>query len=296
MNGRISQRGVALVIVLWVLVLITITTGAFTVLARTENLQAYQLLSGTKARYAAEAGLNLAVMKVRDPNELTRWVADGRSYFWEFAGMQLEIQMIDERGKINLNSINELTLINWLVAMGLEDQQVAELSDAILDWLDPDDFTRVYGAEYDDYQAAGLPYGPSNAPFVILEELQQVKGVNHVLFQKLEPALSLHSSGRGVDPMFAPYEALLSLPGMTPELARETIDLRSNTEPGTEPLIQLPDGTAVSATTVGQIHSITVKATGPNGIWEEIEATVSFGSATDGRPYQVLRWREGVRG
>ena len=78
MNWQTSQRGVALVIVLWVLVLITITTGAFTVLARTENLQAHQLLSGTKARYAAEAGLNLAVLKVRDPNELTRLIPDGR--------------------------------------------------------------------------------------------------------------------------------------------------------------------------------------------------------------------------
>lgn len=295
MNGRQPQQGVALVIVLWVLVLITITTGAFTVLSRTENLQAQQLLSGTKARYAAEAGLNLAVMKVRDPDEFTRWIADGRTYYWEFEGMQLEIQMVDERGKINLNNINQLTLINWLVAMGLEDQQVAEISDAILDWLDPDDFTRPYGAEYDDYQAAGLPYGPSNAPFVILEELQQVMGINHELFKKLEPALSLHATGRGVDPLFAPYEALLSLPGMTPELARETIELRSSTEPGSDPLIQLPDGTAVSAMTVGHIHSITVKATAANGIWEQIEATVAYGGRMGERPFKILRWREGVR-
>lgn len=296
MKAQKPQQGVALVIVLWVTMLITITTGAFTVLARTENLQAHQLLSGTRARYAAEAGMNLAIMKVRDPNELTRLIPDGRSYFWEFEGMQLEIKMVDERGKINLNSVNELVLINWLVAMGLEDQQVAEVSDAILDWLDPDDFTRAYGAEYDDYDAAGLPYGPSNAPFVILEELQQVLGVNHELFKKLEPALSLHSSGRGVDPMFAPYEALLSIPGMTPELAQETVQLRNTTEPGTEPLIQLPDGTTVTASTIGNIHTVTVKATAPNGIWEQIEATVAFGSQTGERPYEILRWREGVRG
>lgn len=295
MKGRTSQQGVALVIVLWVLVLITVTTGAFTVLARTENLQAHQLLTGTKARYAAEAGLNLAVMKVRDPNVQNQWIADGRTYYWQFEGMQLEIQMVDERGKINLNNVNELMLINWLVAMGLEDEQVAEISDAILDWLDADDFTRAYGAEYADYEAAGLPYGPSNSPFVILEELQQVLGVNHELYKKLEPALSLHAGGRGINPLFAPYEALLSLPGMTPELARETVELRTSTEPGSEPLIQLPDGTTVSAMTVGQIHSITVKATAPNGIWEQIEATVAFGGSLGERPYKILRWREGVR-
>jgi general secretion pathway protein K len=281
---------------LWVTVLITVTTGAFTVLARTENLQAQQLLAGTKARYAAEAGLNLAVLKVRDPNELDRWIADGRSYFWQFEGMDLEIQAIDERGKINLNSINEITLVNWLVAMGLDDEQVTELSDAILDWLDPDEFTRVYGAEFADYEAAGLPYGPSNGTFVILEELQQVMGVNHELYKKLEPALSLHAGGRGADPLYAPYEALLSLPGMTPELAQEHIDLRTAAEPGSESLIQLPDGTTVSAMTIGQVHTITVKATAPNGIWEQIEATVAFGNNLGERPYEILRWREGVRG
>jgi general secretion pathway protein K len=116
-----SQQGVALVIVLWVLMLITVTTGSFTILARTENLQAHQLLAGTKARYAAEAGLNLAILKVRDPNEFNRWIADGRTYYWNFEGQELEIQIVDERGKINLNNVNELTLVNWLVAMGLED-------------------------------------------------------------------------------------------------------------------------------------------------------------------------------
>ena len=291
----IAQRGVALVIVLWVLMLITVTTGAFTVLARTENLQAHQLLSGTKARYAAEAGLNLAVMKVRDPDEMNRWIADGRTYNWEFEGMQLEIQVVDERGKINLNTVNDVTLINWLVAMGLEDQQVAEVSDAILDWMDGDDFTRAYGAEYNDYESEGLAYGPANAPFVILEELQQVIGVNHELYKKLEPALSLYAGGRGADPLYAPYEALLSLPGMTSDLAQETVDLRASTEPGSEPIIQLPDGTTVSALTIGQVHSITVKATGPNGIWDQIEATVSVSNRQGEQPYHVLRWREGVR-
>ena len=96
--------------------------------------------------------------------------------------------------------------------------------------------------------------------------------------------------------MFAPFEALLSLPGMTPELAREHVELRSNMEPGSEPVIQLPDGTTVSSMSVGQVHSITVKATAPNGIWEQIEATVAFGSNLGERPYEILRWREGVRG
>ena len=235
-----TEQGIALIIVLWVLVLITVTTGSFTVLARTENLQAHQLLTGTQARYAAEAGLNLAVLRLKDPVAETRWIPDGRIYRWQFEGHLLEISIIDERGKINLNSVNEATLINWLVTTGLEDQQVAQLVDVILDWQDADDITRANGAELADYEAEGIPYGPTNTSFIILEELQQVLGINNVLYRQLEPALTLYGRGGAVDPAFAPYEALLSVPGMTPELARTYVEDRSSMQAGDGQLLQLP--------------------------------------------------------
>ncbi len=49
------QRGIALVLVLWILILLTVTTGAFALMARMDQLEANQLLSGTKARFWAEA-------------------------------------------------------------------------------------------------------------------------------------------------------------------------------------------------------------------------------------------------
>ncbi|HVA47155.1 MAG TPA: hypothetical protein VNH11_12375 [Pirellulales bacterium] len=50
-----------------------------------------------------------------------------------------------------------------------------DIADAILDWLDPDDVPRTYGAERDYYSSYN--YAPKNGPFESVEELLLVKGV-----------------------------------------------------------------------------------------------------------------------
>jgi hypothetical protein len=35
------------------------------------------------------------------------------------------------------------------------------------------------------------------------------------------------------------------------------------------------------------------KATLPNGVWDQIEATISLGGNENGLPYKILRWKEG---
>ncbi len=295
MAKRGRQRGVVLILVLWVIVLVTITTGAFTILARTETLQAHHLLASTQARYAAEAGLNLAVTRLRNPNLELQWVADGRAYRETLDDIKLEIKIVDERGKLDINAADELVLASLFIAQDFDEQKVAELVDAILDWRDADDEIRINGAEDRDYEAAGLPYGPANAPFIITEELQQVLGLNYALFRQIEPAITVYSRRGLIDAAFAPYEALLTLPGMTPDEARRIVEEREQIQPGDEMDLLLPDGTAARTRGQGNTFSITVKATMPNGIWEQIEATVALVRSQTDKPYQVLRWREGVK-
>ena len=51
-------------------------------------------------------------------------------------------------------------------------------ADAIMDWIDEDDDTREYGAEYDYYEGLSSPYTPTNGPFNTVEELLLVRGVS----------------------------------------------------------------------------------------------------------------------
>lgn len=53
-----------------------------------------------------------------------------------------------------------------------------ELADTILDWIDPDDDVRQFGAERDYYSGLDPPYSPRNGPLETVEELLLVRGVS----------------------------------------------------------------------------------------------------------------------
>jgi len=290
-----SARGVAFVLVLWVIALMSILLGAFSVIARTENIQARHLFDTTAARYAAEAGLNRAVYELRNPDLLTRWVADGRSYKFEFDGVGVEVKITDDSGKIDINVADAVMLKAMFVSAGIEERHAEELADAIIDWRDPDDLTGPHGAESSEYKSAGLKYEPRNAPFETVSEVQQVLGMDYDVYHKIEKAITLYSGRSQPSAGYAPLEVLRALPGMTEELAQMILQQRQALQPGSPPSgLMLPDGTPVVAEGGGLTYSIESRAKLPNGSSTRLEATIRLGgSGVGGRPYAVLRWRDG---
>ena len=177
--SRGSTRGIAFVLVLWVIAMLAILLGSFSLVARTENLQSRHLFDTTQARYAAEAGLNLAVYELRKQDPAERWIGDGRPYRFGYGDAEIEVSITDDSGKIDINAAanNADLLTNLFVTRGVPLDKAQALSDAVQDWIDPDDTTRPNGAEIAQYKAAGLSYGPKNAPFDTVSELQQVLGM-----------------------------------------------------------------------------------------------------------------------
>ena len=294
LRAATRQRGVALVLVLWILLLVTISTGAYTLTARMDTLEAHTVLSGTQARLGAEAGINLAVMSLRDPDETTRLIPDGRPYQVQYEGMLVEVRVTDERGKLDINAAGEDTLINLLTANGLDGQDATLLAAAIKDWSDSDEIERANGAELEAYDAAGLAVGPANRAFVMTEELLQVLGMTWNLYTQIEPGVTVHSQAALPNPAYAPAEALLALPDMTNEEALNFVAQRHSEESLSDLDLVLPGGEVAMAQGRGLTYSIVAKATLPNGIWDQVDATVRLGANSNGRPYTVLRWREGT--
>ena len=271
-----------------------ISTGAYTLTARMDTLEAHTVLSGTQARMGAEAGLNLAVMSLRDPDETTRLIPDGRPYSVVFDDMLVEVRVTDERGKLDLNQADENTLINLLTGNGLDGQDATLLAAAIKDWSDSDEIERANGAELEAYEAAGLAVGPANRPFIMTEELLQVLGMSWTLYTQIEPGVTVHSRAALPNPAYAPAEALLALPDMTGEEALNFVAQRHSEESLTGLDLVLPGGEVAMAQGRGLTYSIVAKATLPNGIWDQVDATVRLGANSNGRPDTVLRWREGT--
>jgi len=290
-----SQHGIALVLVLWVLLLLTIITGSFALMARMDRLEAHALLSGTQARLSAQAAINLAVLALRDPEDETRMRADGRVYQQEIDGVLVEVSAIDERGKLDINGTDELTMANLFTGHGMDLDAAEVLAAAVMDWRDEDELERVNGAEEDVYLAEGLGIGPANRAFLMTEELLQVIGMEYELYRKLEPGVTVFSRGAEPDPAFAPVEALMALPDITYEEAVNFVQERNSQQPGESLGTELPNGTVVMEQGRGVTYSIQARATMPNGVWEQLQATIRLGGNRSGSPYRVLRWREGFQ-
>lgn len=296
-RSRCKQRGIAFVLVMWVIAMLSILLGSFALVARTERLQSRHLFDTTTARYAAEAGLNLAVYGLSQSDPQQKWVADGRPYSFVFDGVQIEVSLTDDSGKIDINVADAIALTNLFKGVGVEEAKADELADAIQDWRDPDDLTSLHGAEKGDYHAAGLPYGPRNAPFETLSEIQQVFGMDYEIYSKIEPAITMFSGRSSPSAAYAPMQAMMAIPGMTADLAQQLIQQRQQLGPGMlnqgGSSLQLPDGSPLMADGGGLTYSVKSRAKLPNGASTVLDATIRMGGMNSaGRPFVVLRWRD----
>ncbi len=293
MGNNQKQQGVALIIVLWISVLLAVISGSYVLLSRTEMLQARYLLDSTRALYFAEAGIHRAAYELRNPDIETRWEGNGRTYFMEFMDANIEIQIEDETGKIDLNSADEQLLNGLFSSINIEEQQALELVGAILDWRDPDDLLNLNGAEDSDYDSAGYSYGAKDAPFDTVEELQQVMGMSYEIYTQIEPALTVYSGRGQLNKALAPRQALAALPDMTPDILNDFVCARNNNLQG-EPLPALPDGTIPVARGGGLTYSVRSRATLPNGAWNQLQVTIRLRGLPGQKPFTIMRWKEGV--
>lgn len=259
-----------------------------------DQLEANALLSGTRARLAAEAGINLTAVALRDPDEFLRPIADGRPYRQVLDEAVLEISITDERGKLDINAADEPTLYNLFANSGVEPEDAELMAAAVLDWRDEDEMERVNGAEVDTYLAAGFQVGPANRPFLMIEELLQVMGMSYELFRRIEPGITVFSRSGMPDIAYAPPEALMAIEDITLEEARNFVQERNAQDPESMMGLALPNGQVIMAQGRGLTYSIRSKATMPNGVWEQLEVTLRLGGGGDRNlPYRVMRWREG---
>lgn len=294
-QSRSRERGVAFVLVLWVIAMLSILLGSFALVARTENLQSRHLFDTTQARYAAEAGLNLAIFELRKPDQTQRWIADGRPYRFGYGDAEIEIAITDDSGKIDINTADADLLTGLFMGRGVQQDQAQAIAAAIVDWRDPDDLEQPNGAEAPEYKSAGLSYTPKNAPFDTVSELQQVLGMTYDLYSKVEPALTMYSGRAGPNTGTAPPEALVAM-GCTPEQAAQIVQQRQTMTAAEMAASGLTgcDGAPIMAGGGGLTYSVKSRAKLPNGASTVLDATIRMGGINAaGRPYVILRWRDG---
>src|ERR1700687_5410761 len=203
--SRDRQRGIALILVLWLTILLTVIGGSFAYGMRNEALAARNSLSLAQARALADGAIYRTVFELMRPRTLADvWSADGTVHAWDENGSRIAVSALDESGKIDLNTAPDGLIKGLLQTAGEVDADTAaRLVDVIGDWKDADDLRRPNGAEAAEYQPAGLPYKPANAAFETVADLQRVLGMTPALFARIAGSLTVYSGAPGINPQFA---------------------------------------------------------------------------------------------
>ena len=278
-----DMRGAALLLVLWLVALLTALVGAYALTARIEALQGRVGSRGAMAQEIARAGMEYALVRVADRNPETHWQPNGRAYAWRFDGHDVQVRIIDETGKVDLNQADVPLLSRLVQVLGEPPDASDALAAAIVDWRDADDLGQpVGGAEDGDYAAAGRPYGAKDAPFETIAELEQVLGMTPDLYARLEPFLTLYSGRGQPDATYAQGPVLVAM-GMD-----ATAWLAQREAAGAAGALQLV-GTGSGT------YSIESRARLADGRETSLRTVVRAGaSPVPGSAYTLLRWEEGA--
>lgn len=291
---RRAQGGIALVLVLWVITLLTVIAANFSYSMRGEALIAHNQLVLAQARRLADGGAQRAWFEAMKPqSELQRWQGDGMVHELAAGGVMVRVSMLDESGKIDLNTAPDPLLKSLFQSAGLDEAASAALVDAIADWRDADNLRRLHGAEEDDYRAAGRDYGPSNSPFETVDEVRRVLGMSPELYRRVAPALTVYSKQAGVNASIAPREVLMALPGVNPGMVEQYLQQRQQALASGQKAPPFAGGGTFAANTVGTAaYSVRSEARMSDGT-VFIREAVARVSQNPKSPVVVLAWNEG---
>ncbi len=252
-----SSRGVALIMVLWVIAILSVVALEFCFSMRTEVNIAQNFKEETQRYAMAQGGIERAIAeliyrnsarmqqlrKTQKPEEVPpeqrEWVTDGRPYVLPFDQGTCEVRAMGEAGKININTVSDPTLRKIINQFGLEGEAKDIVVDSILDWRTPGELHRLNGAKSDYYQSLKEPYDCKNGNLDSIEELLLVRGVTSELYYGrktkseeegtkadrfgLRDIFSIYASGEQIDINSASAIALRVVLGIPNEVAQQIV-------------------------------------------------------------------------
>jgi general secretion pathway protein K len=282
-----NDHGVALLLTIWVLALLSVIVGEFCHAMRTEVNIARNFKEKTEASYVSRAGLMQAIaelirietnpplivddeaIKPEDEEEKIDWRINVPISDIPFGKGVYSVKIGNEAGKININKADENLLKMMLNKFDLDDGEKDIIVDSILDWRDPDDFSRLNGAEDEYYQSLPEPYDAGNDDFESVEELLLVRGITSEIFHAgLKDFVTVFGEKKGggntpvqvrrrraarntgafsydkININYASQSMLYALPQMTEEFVQEIIKFRKEKD------LSMPDVLEIVGTNV----------------------------------------------
>jgi general secretion pathway protein K len=237
------QRGFALLAVLWILVGVSALALAMSLAGRDAITTAQNRLSGTRARWAAEACLERARAAMSEVlGGQAAWLATPPTWttldhavltspYVTQAGCDLSFRSAGSA--LDINAADSAQLVSLFLAAGLRALTADSLADAILIWRAVGGTQR--GADQAWYKA-NHRQPPRGGPFADSREVHGVRGFDEALavIPALDTLLTAEPGRIVLDR--APRPVLASLPGMTDEAVGRLVERRSRGVTTADPL------------------------------------------------------------
>lgn len=235
---RTSQRGVALISVILIVVVATVlgvemitdqsyAISRLTSIANTQQAQQYALGGEELARQI----LHEDFIDSPGKDDLTEiWASNELNYEFDNGEINLHIEDLQARLNINglaragTNNIARARLINLVALLGIDVMYV----DRMLDWVDADTSKTEIGAEDWDYLGLDRPYRTAGQYMADISELRLLLDMNPETFDALSPYLAtLPAENVPLNVNTAPAEVIKSLAPEVPiEAAQGVVQLR----------------------------------------------------------------------
>jgi type II secretory pathway component PulK len=210
-----TERGSALLTVLWLLVILGTAAAAVLSDARVAHQTSGNRVMLRRAEWAAEACIEILLARFHQQEPPATPVSLDTTWLGERTWCRATVEVAGTR-----MDINSLSPALWQLVLG-----DAHLVDALLDWTDRDTVTRSAGAERSWYVRNGRRV-PRNAPLASVLELALVRGFDEARVRYLE-ALFTTTGEPTINPNHAGRGLLLLLPGLDRAAVDALIDWRN---------------------------------------------------------------------
>ncbi|MGH7034243.1 MAG: hypothetical protein ACREFL_10980 [Stellaceae bacterium] len=279
-----------MLLVIWVVALLAVLAAGVAADSSSEAVIARNRMDAAQAQALADAGVALGIRGALDANPATRWPADGRVERVRFAGGTIAITLQDEGGKIDVNAA-PLELIGGLAdEVGLPAERRAALLTAIAarravaQSAAPPPAARFYPAA--DVYTADI----AALPFADLSELRLLPGLTSAAFERMVPALTVFSERATLNPLTASREALLAVPGISPQEVQFYLETREQSAGSIEKPALSGTDRYIQA---GALHALTITAqANAGGAFFSRQAVILLSPNLPQRPYRILSWRK----
>jgi general secretion pathway protein K len=193
-----DDQGFVLISVIWIAGLLAVLATAFVLTTRSHTLIARNVSFNTKAEYIADAMARFTALQLAMQAGGGAINSNGEKKFCQWSlDATVAYSTQDQAGLIDLNVGSQELISAFLSGVTKSGTNVTNLMNALQDFRDPDAVKQSGGAEPTLYQ--GKYFGPKNAPFSTLSEVDQMPEFSGEMFSSIAPFVTVYSQLPGVD-------------------------------------------------------------------------------------------------